>query len=105
MLFSRGVADVGRDVGGDVVAVVVAGFVPGHGEDTDNGDGGCGGEDRGGPTDSRRAHAPPSAGFIARFGSSRPNRLATARMAGASVSAAATTMIKPTAEGNASDLK
>ena len=43
--------------------------------------------------------------FIARFGSSRPNRLATARMAGASVSAAATTMIKPTAEGNASDLK
>ena len=43
--------------------------------------------------------------FIMRLGSSRLRRLATTRIAGATVMAAATTMIRASAEGKARELK
>ena len=43
--------------------------------------------------------------FIMRLGSSSPKRLATTRIAGATVIAAATTMISAIADGNARELK
>ena len=43
--------------------------------------------------------------LIIRLGSSRPKRLPTTRMAGATVRAAATTMIRAIADGKASELK
>ena len=72
MLFGRRVPDVGRDVSGNVAAVVVTGLVAHHGQDAEQHDGSRRGQNRLGPPDRRRTDPAPAFGLHHALGIQQP---------------------------------
>ncbi|VBA34385.1 hypothetical protein LAUMK136_00675 [Mycobacterium attenuatum] len=78
----RRIADIGRHAGRHELAQIVGCLVAGQRQQTDKGDHARGSQNRPGPADNRRSHAPPSPGVQSPLGVEKPEEAADGQHGG-----------------------